>query len=527
MATTLPLTTLSKVEQERYRKNSEHTFGAAFVTLLTALALAIHGYHPYAEDGGIYLAGVKRLLDPALYPHWSEFVTEHLRFSLFAPFVAALVRASHLPLMTVWLFLYVVTFWLTLFAGWMLATRCYSGHEARCGAVALLAVWLTMPIAGTSLMLMDPYFSARSISTPCTLFALVGMLDVFSSRSRRRAQALVLACSSLLLAALVHPLMATYALGCVLLLACLLSRNPLIRLGGITALCLFSALLAALLYKTAPVETTEYLKVARTRMYWFVADWRWYEQFGIFAPLVILAAVGLHRSYTCAATRSLALAVTIAGSVAVIVASLFARTDSRTYLIARLQPLRIFQLVYILMILAVGAILGDRLLRHKAPRWIVTFATLAIIMLCAERYTFPNSAHFESPGRKPSNDWECAFEWIRVSTPVDALFALDANYVTQPGEDAQTFRAVAERSAVADYSKDGGEASITPALAALWFTGQTAQTGLNTSNDAKRIATLRPLGVSWVVLPSAAATDFACSYADKAVKVCRLPLQRD
>ena len=472
MATTLTLPASLKVEQARQRR-SERAFGATFVTALTAFALAVHGYHPYAEDGGIYLAGVKRLLNPSLYPHWSEFVTEHLRFSVFAPLVAALVHASHLPLMTVWLLLYVVTFWSTLFAAWTLATRCYTAREARCGAVALLAVWLTMPIAGTSLMLMDPYLSARSISTPCTLFALVGVLDSFSPQSSKRIQSIALCCSSLLLAALIHPLMATYALACVLLLSFLLSSNPRVKAGGVAALSLLAILAAAILYKTAPPETAEYLSVALTRTYWFVASWHWYEQFGLAAPLAILAIVALQPRYSAnAATPGLALTGTVAGSVAVIIASLFAQTSSRTYLIARLQPLRIFQLVYILMILAVGAFLGETLLRRKVYRWIITFVLLALVMLYAERYTFPNSAHFEAPGREPINNWERAFEWIRLSTPVDALFALDAHYVTQPGEDAQTFRAVAERSAIADYSKDGGEASITPALTTLWFTGQ-------------------------------------------------------
>jgi hypothetical protein len=336
-------------------------------------------------------------------------------------------------------------------------------------------------------------------------------------------QALALCCCSLLLAALVHPLMAAYALGCVLLLACLLSSNCRIRVSGPTALSLLAILLAALLYKTAPFEAAEYLSVARTRTYWFIAHWYWYEQFGLLAPVVILAIIGLQGRYANAAARCLALAATVAGTVAIVVASLFAQADSPTYVIARLQPLRIFQLVYILMILAIGAFLGDKLLRRKAPRWIATFAVLAIIMLYAERYTFPHSDHLESPWREPLNGWERAFEWIRANTPGDALFALDANYVTQPGEDAQTFRAIAERSAIADYSKDGGEASITPSLTKLWLIGQAAQTGLNTMSDARRIAALRPMGVTWVVLPSRATTSFICNYASETAKVCRMP----
>ena len=32
--------------------------------LLTAGALLVHGYHPYAEDAEIYLPGVEKILNP-------------------------------------------------------------------------------------------------------------------------------------------------------------------------------------------------------------------------------------------------------------------------------------------------------------------------------------------------------------------------------------------------------------------------------------------------------------------------------
>ena len=101
--------------------------------------------------------------------------------------------------------------------------------------------------------------------------------------------------------------------------------------------------------------------------------------------------------------------------------------------------------------------------------------------------------------------------------------ALDSDYITKSGEDAQSFRAIAERSALPDYSKDGGEASITPELTSAWVEGQVAQSGLSNSTDARRIAALKPLGVGWVVLERSAATAFVCDYANEAVKVCRLP----
>jgi hypothetical protein len=103
------------------------------------------------------------------------------------------------------------------------------------------------------------------------------------------------------------------------------------------------------------------------------------------------------------------------------------------------------------------------------------------------------------------------------------VFALDAEYITQPGEDAQSFRAIAERSVLPDYSKDGGVVTNRSELAASWAQGQTAQAGLNLESDKQRLAALKPLGVTWVVLERGAATGFVCSYANDAVKVCRLP----
>jgi hypothetical protein len=194
--------------------------------------------------------------------------------------------------------------------------------------------------------------------------------------------------------------------------------------------------------------------------------------------------------------------------------------------VARLQPLRIFQQVYIVMILFVGGTLAGWLGGHRL-RWLGAFGALGAVMFAVERQTFPASAHLELPSlseaAEPSNAWVQAFTWIRSNTPVDAVFALDADYITRPGEDAQSFRAIAERSALPDYSKDGGEAAITPSLTGAWAAGQSAQANLSERSDAERVAALAPEGVGWVVLERRAITSFACDYANAAVKVCRLP----
>lgn len=526
MATTATVSTPTSLSH-RLIRSSELRFGCTLTTILTVLVLIVQGYHPYAEDGGLYMAGIKRLLDPALYPYDTTFVTEHLRFSLFAPMVAAIVRWSHLSLPVVLLSLYLATVWLTLFAAYLLAARCYDSTEARIGAVSLFAMWITLPIAGTSLMLMDPYLTARSFSTPCVLLALVGILDAFPlgrGREANRRSGLILCGLSLAFAAAMHPLMAAYGLGCVLVLGCMLSSARWLRVWGTAILCLTALGIAAAMQAFSPPESAIYIRVEMTRYYWFLEAWHWYEKIGLAAPLAILAVVGFrgHRG-TPAASMALARMAVICGAVATIVATLFARQQLATHLVARLQPLRIFQVVYIVMILTVGSLLAERILQRRFLRWATAFVLLAAVMLFAERQTFPNSAHIEMPWTPPPNQWEQAFQWITQNTPKTALFALDAHYITSAGEDAQCFRALAERSALPDYSKDGGEVSVTPALASAWQVGEIAQEQINSQSDSQRIAALKPLGVTWIVLDGEARTGFDCPYANAAVKVCRLP----
>jgi hypothetical protein len=158
-----------------------------------------------------------------------------------------------------------------------------------------------------------------------------------------------------------------------------------------------------------------------------------------------------------------------------------------------------------------------------APALIVlALMVLAAIMFLVQREIFPDSAHIELPWRSNSNPWTQAFLWVRANTPRDALFALDVRYINEHGEDAQTFRATALRSALPDFSKDGGEAAITPSLAAAWQQGAAAQANLSDEPDAIRDARLGPLGVTWMVLHSSAVTRHPCPYDNGTVKVCRL-----
>lgn len=486
------------------------------VSLLSLFALAVQGFHPYAEDGGLYVAGIKKMLDPSLYTVRPEFVLAPLRFSPFAPTVAGISRLSHVPLPWVLLALYAASIWATLFGGWMLISRCTASRTARYGAVGLLACWLSIPIAGTSLMLMDPYVTARSISTPLTLFAIAWAMDALAGSWRGG-----MLCSVALTLAVVHPLMATYALTAVVVLLILGSPRDNVRRWGPFFLGGFTIGLAAILQVIAPRESPHYILAALTRTYWFPLQWQWYELVGMVAPIALIIALG--RTSEVRRWHLLAhMAITL-GALSVIVALCFSRPGLSTHLVARLQPLRSFQIVYEVMILLLGAWLGDRWLKLKPWRWGLMLTILGSIMFLAQRSTYPTSAHFEWPGVPPQNQWSRAFLWIRDNTPKDTLFALDAHYISRDGEDAQSFRGIAERSVLPDYSKDGGETSITPALADAWAEGETAQTGLDTENDATRKANLQPLGVGWVVLAKSSATTWVCPYENAMVKVCQLP----
>jgi hypothetical protein len=115
--------------------------------VLTLATLCMHGYHPLAEDGGLYAAGIEYLLDPTLFPHYTAFVQEHLRFSLFAPAVASVVRYSHLSMLWCLFLLNLLSIWFTLFSALQIVRRMTQPTQTmsdgvQAAAVALFAAWL-------------------------------------------------------------------------------------------------------------------------------------------------------------------------------------------------------------------------------------------------------------------------------------------------------------------------------------------------------------------------------------------------
>ncbi len=480
--------------------------------LLAALgAVAISGYHPFGEDAGIYVAGIKSAANPGLYGNSGAFIAPYLRVSLFPQIGAWLVRSLHLPLEVFLFAAQILTTWLLLFACWELARHCFDRREERWAAVLLTAACLSIPVAGTSLFLMDPYLTSRSFSTPLSLLAIAACLD----RSFLRTAFL------LLLIGLFHPLMVLYAAFFVLLLWAVQVRS---RPGAAAILATGLAAAAAIHFSQRTyVESIAYQNAVLSRYYFFLSEWQWYELFGLAAPVLILAAYASRRkAVTAAGGVYLAKTCVIFGLVSIALSLLFARPVGHSHLIAALQPLRPFLLIYFCMFLLLGGLIGGALLKRSSWLFAILLASIGTGLAFAQHQIYPASAQVELPGLVSHNGWTRAFLWIRDNTPQDARFALDADYIRVPGEDSQGFRAIAERGSLADQSKDGGAAAVFRQLADRWWVEQTATTGLNQMDDSERLRRLAPFHVDWVVLNADAPTHLDCPFIDDAVRVCRL-----
>src|SRR6266446_4841048 len=128
-------------EMDRHTLNVKRLFGLA---LLTAVALLIHGYHPYAEDAEIYLPGVLKILNPSLFPANAVFFGEHAGHTLYPNLIAFSVRATHLPLPWVAFLWHLASIFLLLAGAWRLAAALFESESleearARWAAVALMA----------------------------------------------------------------------------------------------------------------------------------------------------------------------------------------------------------------------------------------------------------------------------------------------------------------------------------------------------------------------------------------------------
>jgi hypothetical protein len=479
------------------------------LVLLTAGALALHGYHLGVEDGEIYVPAARKLLNPKLYPYATEFFQSHQRLSLFAPILAWTARFTHLSMdWTIFLW-YIATLFLTLVACWMLAAISFDSARARWSSLLVITAVLTMPATNTGLLLMDPYLTARSFSTPLTLFTLI----VFVLRRYVTAGLLIA------LTAAVHPQMAVYLgfLGAVLWIADRFGSTQ----KAAPACGAFSFFLSVG-FQLAPAQEP-YREALYARDFYFLSTWTWYDWLGLLAPLAFLAwfAKGKLRGTTPEFAR-LSFALLPFGVVSIVAGAAIAATH-RLDMYARLQPLRCFHLITFVFMLFLAGVLGEYLAKERL--WMIP--ALAIPLAAGMFYvgyaTYPFSPHIEWPGRTTSsNPWINALLWIQNNTPQDAIFAVDSRYFKEPDVDVHGFRALSERSTLADYYKDGGVVAIFPQLAEQWKQMSNATYGLNrfSAQDFTHLAHAYP--VTWTIIHGPAPVGMKCPYAQHGYSVCQI-----
>jgi len=481
------------------------------LALLAAAGLLIHGYHLGVEDGEIYIPTAKKILHPALYPYADEFFLSHGHLSLFGPILAWTSRLTHMPIDWSIFAWYVLTLFAMLASCWVLLNACFTSAPARWMGMLVVTAVLAMPATNTGLLLIDPYMTARSFSTPLTIFALASLLE------RKYVRATI----AMLLTATFHPQMVAYLVFLAVVLWAI-ERNR----GRVRERVPVMASAIGLLptgFSLAPASGP-YREALYSRDYFFLYNWTWYHWVGMLAPLAILAWFWRRDLRgTKPAFASLSFAMLPFGLLS-IASAMFLASSASLDMFARLQPLRTFHLITLILVLLLSGVVGEYL--AKGRPWVPAALALplAIGMFFVARQTYPHSAQIELPLETSSNAWVNTLLWVRNNTPQDAVFAVDSRYFMDPAADVHGFRAVAERSALADYFKDGGVVSLFPGLAEEWKQMSNATYSLNhfQAGDFQRLKA-EYSAVSWTVIHGPAPSGMPCPYQQDGYAVCRIP----
>jgi len=461
----------------------------------------VQGYHPGAEDAEIYLPGVLKLLNPRLFPFDSEFFTAHAHLTLFPNLIAGSVRWSHLSLDHALILWQLGSIFMLLLGCWKLSGLCFRDVYARWAGVVLVGALLTLPVAGTALYVMDQYVNPRNLAAFAGIFALGNVLQ----------KKYVWCILWLLFAGAVHPLMAFFAASfCTLMVVMERMKAGALFVAGPLGNWL------------TPPTSPAYHQAALEHPFHYVAKWAWYEQLGIVGPIPILWWMGKVAKKNGSEILARMCRGLIIYDLIYFAGACVVSIPARFEALARLQPLRSLHLLYILLVLFGGCFLGQYVLKNRAWRWVMLFVPLYAGMFMAQRGVFPASGHIEWTRAASKNEWAQAFAWIQKNTPEDAYFALNPRYTHIDGEDEQGFRAIAERSMMADAGKDSGAVSMFPSMADEWW----SQVQVRQNWMQMRLVNMEHLHdayhVNWVVMEQPGGAGMNCPYENRAVKVCRL-----
>lgn len=492
----------------------------AWLFALAVFSFLVMGYHPGLEDDAFYLAAIKRHLNPSLFPRDADFFTVQFQATIYDKLIACFVRLTHVPLAWTLLLWQFAAVFLILCCCWRISHRCFADRSAQWAAVAMIAALLTLPVSGTGINLADQYLHPRNLATAAIVAAVVEVLD-------RR---LWLAGILLAFAFANHAIMAAFGISfCVFLWWSLRARDR-----RQSPMPVAIALLAPLGWIFEP-GSEAWRQAASTRSFYYLSRWEWYEWLGVFAPLVLIYAFlrfmrrKPSESLEGSALLPLASSLFYYGIFQTVVA-LVVMLPPGLERLRPFEPMRYLHLLYLFFFLIAGGLAGQYVLQRHIYRWIPLFLPLSAGMFYAQHQMYPATEHVELPGIESRNEWLRAFAWIRQNTPADSMFAFDPHYMTLPGEDYHAFRALAERSAMADYEKDGGMAARVPRLAPRWLKQVNARKAWRSFQPGDLQRLKGEFGVNWIVLSPADAAwavpgstaGMNCPYENSQVRVCQL-----
>lgn len=483
------------------------------VFLFTLLGFAVMGYHPGYEDDGIYLASVQSNLHPALYPHDAAFFKLQMQASAFDSTMAEFVRVTHIPVAWAELLGQLLSIFLILWACHSIAGRFFERAEVRWAGVAMIAAMLTLPVAGTALYIADQHLHPRNLAAAFILLAT----DRILAGKRWHAVPLLVA------AFVMHPIMAAFGFSFCFCLAVALMDPVHVWLRDMRSAFARGAAIALPIGWLFEAPNSAWRKALYTRHYYVLSGWKWYEWLGALGPLILFwLFMRLARKRGEIRLSRFAFAVVAYCIFQQLVAIAMLAPPSLIRL-SSLQPMRYLQIVYCFLALFAGCLIAEYLLKGRVWRWAIFLAVANGAMLSAQEVEFPRCPHFEMPWTKPANPWLQAFAWIRQNTPKDAYFALDPYYLAAPDEDYHSFRALAERSQLADGIKDTAVVILLPQLAMEWDREVTAQNGWQNFKiqDFERLK--QQFGVDWVLVRYPATGGLDCQWHNAALSVCKVP----
>lgn len=480
--------------------------GVLFFTLLGFLVM---GYHPGLEDDGIYLSAVKARLHPALFPYNADFFRLQLQATVFDGFMANFVRWTGMPIAWAELFWQLASLFAILWATKKILNLLFAEASARWAGVALAASMFTLPVSGTALYMADQHLHPRNLATALILLAVWRIL----AEKRRQAAPLLLA------AFLMHPLMAAMGISfCVFLILTTLDSLP----GRLRALHGSAFALVPLGWVFAPGDPT-WRKALDTRRYFFLYEWTWYEWVGALTPLVLFALLWHFARKRGEVRLSRFAAAVFFYAVFQQSVALILLLPPALVRLEPLQPMRYLHIEYFFLTMTAGALLGRTLLKATAWRWAVFLIAINGGMCLAQRAEFPDVQHLELPGRRPANPWLQAFDWIRTNTPVSAYFALDPYYLKAPGEDFHCFRALAERSQLADAVKDTTVVTQVPELGPVWARQVAATQNWRNFQLADFERLKAAFGADWALVSYPPPSGLDCRWHNGSLAVCKIP----